>query len=76
MATATAEVVHWLNDQWGAAVFADVGDAADTRGEWQGNPSYGVGARYKTPAGPFALDLAYADRERRFRISFSVTVAF
>lgn len=76
MATATAEVVHWLDDQWGAAVFADVGDAADTRGEWQGNPSYGVGARYKTPAGPFALDLAYADRERRFRISFSVTVAF
>jgi translocation and assembly module TamA len=54
----------------------DVGDAADTRGEWQGNPSYGVGARYKTPAGPFALDLAYADRERRFRLSFSVTVAF
>jgi translocation and assembly module TamA len=76
MATATAEVVHWLNDQWGAAVFTDVGDAADTRGEWQANPSYGVGARYKTPAGPFALDLAYADRERRFRISFSVTVAF
>jgi len=76
MATATAEVVHWLNDQWGAAAFVDVGDAADTRGEWQGNPSYGVGARYKTPAGPFALDLAYADRERRFRLSFSVTVAF
>jgi translocation and assembly module TamA len=76
MATATAEVVHWLNDQWGAAAFVDVGDAADTRDEWQGNPSYGVGARYKTPAGPFALDLAYADRERRFRLSFSVTVAF
>lgn len=76
MATATAEVVHWLNDQWGAAVFTDVGDAADTRREWQGNPSYGVGARYKTPAGPFALDLAYADRARRFRLSFSVTVAF
>ena len=76
MATATAEVVRWLNDQWGAAAFLDVGDAADTRGEWQGNPSYGVGARYKTPAGPFALDLAYADRARRFRLSFSVTVAF
>jgi translocation and assembly module TamA len=76
MATASAEVVHWLNDQWGAAVFTDVGDAADTRREWRGNPSYGVGARYKTPAGPFALDLAYADREGRLRLSFSVTVAF
>ncbi len=76
MATGTVELVHWLNAQWGAAVFTDVGDAADTRGDWQGNPSYGAGARYKTPAGPFALDLAYAERTRRFRLSFSVTVAF
>ncbi|HYC35890.1 MAG TPA: BamA/TamA family outer membrane protein [Usitatibacter sp.] len=76
IATATAEFVHWLNEQWGAATFVDVGDAADTRDDWQLNPSYGVGARFKTPAGPFALDLAYAQRERRFRLSFSVTVAF
>ena len=76
MATGTAEFVHWLNEQWGAAVFADVGDAADTRREWNANPSYGVGARFKTPAGPFALDLAYAQRTERFRLSFSVTVAF
>ena len=76
MATGTVEFVHWLNAQWGAAVFTDVGDAADTRGDWQGNPSYGAGARFKTPAGPFALDLAFAERTRRFRLSFSVTVAF
>ncbi len=76
MATGTAEFVHWLNPQWGAAVFTDVGDAADTRSEWQVNTSYGVGARYKTPAGPFALDLAYAERTGRWRLSFSVTVAF
>ena len=76
MATGTVEFVHWLDSQWGAAIFTDVGDAADTRGDWQGNPSYGAGARFKTPAGPFALDLAYAERARRFRLSFSVTVAF
>ena len=76
MATGTAEFVHWLDAVWGAAVFVDVGDAVDTRGDWQANPSYGVGARFKTPAGPFALDLAYAERERKFRLSFSVTVAF
>ena len=76
LATATAEYIHWLNDTWGAAVFMDVGDAADTKGEWKGNPSYGIGARYKTPAGPFALDLAYARDARRLRLSFSVTVAF
>jgi translocation and assembly module TamA len=54
----------------------DVGDAADTRGEWNCNPSYGIGARFKTPAGPFALDVAYAQDTRKFRLSFSVTVAF
>lgn len=76
MATGTAEVVQWLNAQWGAAVFVDVGDASDTSREWNANPSYGVGARYKTPAGPFAFDVAYAERARRWRMSFSVTVAF
>jgi translocation and assembly module TamA len=76
LATATAEFVHWLDDRWGAAVFADVGDAADTPKDWRVNTSYGVGGRFKTPAGPFALDLAYAEREKRFRLSFSVTVAF
>jgi translocation and assembly module TamA len=76
LATATAEYIHWLNDKWGAAVFTDVGDAADTRKDWQVNASYGVGARFKTPAGPFALDIAYAERARKFRLAFSVTVAF
>ena len=59
-----------------AAAFVDVGDATDTRGEWQAHPSYGVGARYNTPAGPFGLDLAYAEDAKRWRLSFSVTVAF
>ncbi len=76
LATATAEYVHWLNDTWGAAVFTDIGDAADSIREWQPLRSYGVGARYRTPAGPFALDLAYGERDRKFRLAFSVTVAF
>jgi translocation and assembly module TamA len=74
--TGSAEFVHWLNDTWGAAVFTDIGDAADTPKDWKGYPSYGVGARYKTPAGPLALDLAYAVDPRKFRLSFSVSVAF
>ena len=76
IATATAEYVHWLNDQWGAAVFTDVGDADDSVHALDANPSYGVGARFKTPAGPLGLDLAYAQNPRKFRVSFSVTVAF
>jgi len=74
--TASAEYVHWLNEKWGGAVFMDIGDAADTPKEWNSNRSYGIGARYKTPAGPLALDLAYAEGPSKFRVSFSVTVAF
>lgn len=76
LATGTAEFVHWLNDKWGAAVFTDVGTASDTPSTWEALKSYGVGARYKTPAGPFALDLAYAARDHKLRLAFSVTVAF
>ena len=76
LATGTAEYVHWLNDKWGAAVFLDVGDAKDNSREWRPNQSYGIGARFRTPAGPFALDLAYAEEPRKFRLAFSVTVAF
>lgn len=76
LATGSLEYVHWLNDKWGAAVFTDVGDAKDNWKDLHANPSYGVGARFKTPAGPLGLDLAYAEGPRKFRLSFSVTVAF
>ena len=76
VAGGTVEYVHWLNERWGAATFIDVGDASDSSRDWNANPSYGVGARFKTPAGPFALDLAYAQDPRKFRLAFSVTVAF
>jgi translocation and assembly module TamA len=76
LVTAGADVVHWLNEKWGAAVFADVGDAADSSSSWTPNKSFGVGARYKTPAGPLGVDVAYAERDRKVRLSFSVTVAF
>ena len=76
LATGTAEYVHWLNERWGAAVFMDVGDAADSRDTWEALKSYGVGARFRTPAGPLAIDLAYADRDRKVRLAFSVTIAF
>jgi translocation and assembly module TamA len=76
LATGTAEYVHWLNATWGAALFTDVGSASNSPRDWEALKSYGIGARYRTPAGPFALDLAYAERDRKFRLAFSVTVAF
>jgi len=75
-ATGTVEYVHWLNERWGAAAFVDVGDAKDSTADLKPNVSYGAGARFKTPAGPFAIDLAYAHDPRKFRLAFSVTVAF
>ena len=76
LATTNVDYIHWLNDEWGAAVFYDMGNASDSAKDWKPEKSYGVGARYRTPAGPLALDLAYAARDRKFRIAFSVTVAF
>ena len=76
LATASVDFVHWLTEKWGGAVFADVGDAADSTSAWTPNKSYGVGARYRTPAGPLGIDIAYAERDRKVRFSFSVTVAF
>src|SRR5207253_942023 len=44
LATASVEYVHWLNERWGAALFTDVGDAADSVKAWEPLKSYGVGA--------------------------------
>ena len=74
--TASLEYVHWFSKQWGGAVFTDIGDAGEDSTALNANPSYGVGARWRTPAGPLALDLAYAENTRKWRVSFSVSVAF
>ncbi len=76
LATGTVEYVRWLTPEWGAAAFVDVGDAADCGDELGANVGYGIGARWRTPAGPLAIDLAYGERDRKFRLGFSVAVAF
>lgn len=74
--TGSAEYVHWFTKTIGGAIFHDVGDAADQQTSLSGNPTYGVGVRYRSPAGPLALDLAYAQDPKKFRVVFSVSVAF
>jgi translocation and assembly module TamA len=76
LATGTVEYVRWFNPSWGGAAFLDAGDAADTRDTLGANLGYGVGVRFRTPAGPLAFDIAYADRDRKVRAVFSVSVAF
>jgi len=76
LSTATAEYVHWLKENWGVAAFVDVGDAADKVSALDLKQGFGLGGRYKTPAGPIAIDLAYGRQVKRFRLDFSIGIAF
>jgi translocation and assembly module TamA len=76
MAVASAEYVRWLYGDWGAAVFVDVGDASNDLFSEPLARGYGAGARYRTLAGPLALDVAYGDRTHGVRVHFSVAIAF
>lgn len=75
------EYVHWFNAEWGSAVFVDVGAAADNAEEFEFGRGAGLGARWKTIAGPIALDYAYGQRRSdgtggRWRLHFSIAIAF
>lgn len=76
MVTGTVEYVRWLTENWGAAVFADAGDAADNPRKLKLNLGYGAGVRWRSPAGPFALDLARRHDTGTLRVHFSIAVAF
>lgn len=74
--TASAEYQHWLNHDWGGAVFFDVGTAADN---WSNKTLYqgvGVGVRWRSPVGPVNLDLAYAVQDQKLRPHISLGIAF
>jgi translocation and assembly module TamA len=72
----SVEYVRWVRESLGSAVFLDLGDVADTWGDIDITPAVGFGVRYRTPAGPIALDIAKAQGENRPRIHFALGVAF
>ncbi len=76
MATGTIEYNHWFTRDWGAAIFTDIGDAADTVSQLDLNVGYGGGIRWRSPVGPLALDLARAHNDGKLRVHFSIAVAF
>ena len=76
MATGTIEYVRWITDNWGVAAFADAGDAADRWRDFNLALGYGAGVRWRSPAGPFALDLARRHNTGTLRLHFSIAVAF
>jgi translocation and assembly module TamA len=70
------EVTRWINPTWGIAAFVDAGNAFDNAADFKTVLGYGVGARVRTPIGPFRLDVAYGQESRQVRIHFSVGLSF
>ena len=73
---ASVEATRWLNDSLGIAAFVDAGNAFDRSADFRAAVGYGVGARLRTPIGPFRLDVAYGQQSRQVRLHFSVGLAF
>lgn len=86
LATASVEYTHWLAPddmapgKWGIAAFVDAGDAADDWRSLEAAVGTGVGVRWKSPAGPLALDVArgraHGGRDPQWQLHFSLMVAF
>jgi translocation and assembly module TamA len=79
VATGSVEIAHPVSEKlpsvWWAA-FVDAGRAAES---WNGfSPAWGagVGVRWRSPVGPLRADVAYGDEEQRWRLHFSVGIAF
>lgn len=76
LAVASAELTHWLNEAWGIATFIDTGDAVDSLADVRLATGYGLGARWRSPAGPIGVDLAYGQRSRELHLHFSLAIPF
>jgi translocation and assembly module TamA len=75
-AIGTAEIVHWFAPTWGLATFIDAGNAADSVRDLKPVYGYGVGARLRTPIGPFRFDVAYGEAAKTVRMHLSVGLSF
>lgn len=76
LGTASAEYQHWFQPTWGAAVFYDLGNAADTLSTLRPKAGYGLGARWKSPVGPINVDMAYGHAVHKYRLHFSLGFTF
>ena len=76
MATGSAEYQHWLNEQWGAAAFYDVGTATDRWSDKQFFHGIGGGARWRSPVGIVNADLGYGIQRHQIRPHISLGVSF
>jgi translocation and assembly module TamA len=72
----SVEATRWINATWGIATFVDAGNAFDNLNDFKLALGYGVGARVRTPIGPFRFDVAYGQDSRQVRVHFSVGLQF
>jgi len=72
----SVEYTRWIAGDWGAAVFVDAGDAFDDRRAFDLAYGYGIGARWRSPIGPFRADIAYGERTRALRLHLSAGFTF
>jgi translocation and assembly module TamA len=74
--TGSAEYQHWFNQQWGGAVFYDIGTTADNWSNKQFFTGTGLGVRWRSPVGVVNADLAYGIQRQQFRPHISLGIAF
>jgi len=74
--TGSLEITQWLTKAWGAAAFVDLGNAAQSWSDYKAVYGYGLGVRWKSPAGPVGLDVAYGEATGEYRAHFNLGVSF
>ncbi|ACT47654.1 autotransporter assembly complex protein TamA [Methylotenera mobilis] len=76
LTTGSIEIIQWLTPEWGAAIFTDFGNAANSIKELKPVYGYGLGARWKSPVGPIGADIAYGQATDDYRLHFNIGVIF
>jgi translocation and assembly module TamA len=79
VATGSLEIAHPVSENlpsvwW--ATFIDAGNAAQSWNDFKPAWGAGVGVRWRSPVGPLRADVAYGEEEKRWRLHFSVGIAF
>jgi translocation and assembly module TamA len=65
-----------VETNWESALFVDGGAVSNRVGDLRPVFGVGVGARWKSPLGPFQADLAYGFKPKRIRLHMNIGVTF
>lgn len=76
LAVGSIEYQYYFYGNWGAAAFVDAGNAADNLKDLDPALGYGIGGRWRSPAGPLGIDFAYGEKTKEFRVHFSFGYTF